>query len=108
MPRQASKEWALEYTEKLEAGGRFKLQIWPYHCIIGTPGHSVYAPLQVALDDWAIRRAKCIQYLCKGMNNFTEMYSAFKAEVEIPADPATSLNQSYIQDLTNCSKIICC
>ena len=39
--RPALQEWALEYTQSLEAGGRFTHIIWPYHCLIGSKGHAV-------------------------------------------------------------------
>ncbi|MCK5613735.1 hypothetical protein KAR91_68355, partial [Candidatus Pacearchaeota archaeon] len=33
--------WALEYVETLEKDGRQVLVIWPYHCLIGTPGNNI-------------------------------------------------------------------
>lgn len=36
---------ALNYSRKLEQGGRFKICIWPEHCIIGSSGHNVTKPL---------------------------------------------------------------
>lgn len=80
-------KWALYYSLELEKKGRFKLTIWPDHCIIGTAGHSVYPPLNEALQKWATRRAKSITYVLKGQNLRTEMYSAVAADVEDPTDP---------------------
>lgn len=52
---------------------------------------------------------KSVEWLLKGQNNLTEMYSALKAEVEIPSDPATKLNVPLINDLAaTSSKIIVC
>lgn len=32
----------LDYTEKLEAKGRYSLMVWPEHCLIGHPGAALY------------------------------------------------------------------
>ncbi|MCC5610533.1 hypothetical protein LC612_28230, partial [Nostoc sp. CHAB 5834] len=32
----------LAYLDTLEAGGRYKLMVWPVHCEIGTWGHNVH------------------------------------------------------------------
>ena len=38
-PRQAEMgEWALEYCQSLEEGGRFLHNIWPDHCLLGSAG----------------------------------------------------------------------
>jgi nicotinamidase-related amidase len=101
-------KWSYEYAKQLEAGGRFKLCIWPTHCLLGTEGHAVYAPLAAALNSWAARRSRAITWVLKGQNNRTEMYSALKAEVEIPDDPSTRLNLELVSVLSRHSKIICC
>jgi len=44
--------WALEYTTALEAGNRFKLCIWPEHCLMGSPGHNVDADIQQGITSW--------------------------------------------------------
>lgn len=62
------------YTKELEAKGRFKLIIWPDHCLIGTPGHAVYPPLNEALQEWAGTKLNTINYIMKGSNCLTEMY----------------------------------
>ena len=40
-----------------------------------------------------------VQYILKGMNNKTEMYSALKAEVVDPDDHTTCINMSIINQL---------
>jgi nicotinamidase-related amidase len=100
--------WSLEYAQKLEAGGRFKICIWPDHCLMGTPGHAVYQPLADALNTWAEQRSRSVTWVLKGQNNRTEMYSAFKAEVELPDDPSTQLNTELISQLQTSRKVVCC
>lgn len=97
------------YTKLLEEKGRFKLTIWPDHCIIGSEGHKVVSRLQQALDAFVAKNpTKPIKYINKGMNNLTEMYSAIEAEVPIPADPLTQTNFGFLADLKNAPKVIVC
>lgn len=83
------KEYVLAYTEALEKNGKFKLCIWPEHCIIGTPGHTIVPNVHAAALEWTKNSMKQIQYVMKGSNSFTEHYSALKAEFELPYDPST-------------------
>src|ERR1043165_4615413 len=48
---------ALEYVRKLEKNGRYELTIWPPHCLIGSPGHTVFPELFTALTEWEWRFA---------------------------------------------------
>lgn len=100
--------WSIEYAQKLEAQGRFKICIWPDHCLMGTPGHAVYPPLAAALNAWAQKRTRSVTWVLKGQNNRTEMYSAFKAEVELPDDPSTELNTSLLSELQSSSTVVFC
>jgi nicotinamidase-related amidase len=95
IPRDDSSEeleWCLKYTQDLEKRGRPKLTIWPEHCIIGTRGHAVVPCINDALQEWAMQSKRPVQYIMKGYNYRTEMYSALEAEVVDPADYSTSLN----------------
>jgi nicotinamidase/pyrazinamidase len=100
--------WALEYTASLEEGGRFTHIIWPYHCLIGTPGHAVSPALLPALDEWSEIRSRAVTWVLKGQNNRTEMYSALKAEVPVADDPATHLNLQLIDTLASHSQVVIC
>jgi nicotinamidase-related amidase len=67
----------VSYARALEAGGKFRLIIWPEHCIQGSPGHAVVAPLRQALDRWVdahAARSASVQWVLKGENCLTEMY----------------------------------
>lgn len=100
--------WALEYTSSLEEGGRFSHIIWPYHCLIGSPGHVVSPALLPALDEWSEKRGRAVTWVMKGQNNRTEMYSALRAEVPVSDDPATHLNTQLVETLANHSQVIIC
>ena len=66
MPRQAEhKEHALLYVKKLEKAARYALCIWPYHCIIGTPGNNIVPVLNEALALWADQTGRSVDYLLK-------------------------------------------
>lgn len=108
-PRQPEmKEWALEYVEKLKAGGKFTMSIWPDHCLFGTKGFSVHKPLMEVLNEWAVYKTRTINWYFKGQNNRTEMYSALKAEVEVADDTTTSLDKDLIKTLARHKKVVCC
>ena len=62
------------YTKELEAKGRFKLCIWPEHCLLGSEGHAVVPVINSALQQWAGQNLSTVQYVLKGMNCLTGLY----------------------------------
>ncbi|MGO8671258.1 MAG: hypothetical protein ACLQVD_07850 [Capsulimonadaceae bacterium] len=107
---------ALEYVRTLESKGRYALCIWPPHCLIGSAGHGVMPELFAALTDWeqqssprALAKGEdigssgkefaIVDYVAKGTNIHTEHYSAVRAEVPDPDDPATQTNTALIDSL---------
>ena len=93
----AQREAASKYVQALEADGRYQLCIWPYHCLIGTPGHDVMPILADALAQWERKYLRAVDYIIKGTNPRTEHYSAVRAEVPMPDDPNTQTNQHLVQ-----------
>ena len=87
---------ALEYVRSLAANKRYVLCIWPYHCLIGTWGHSVHADVSEALLRWEEDNFAVVDYVTKGSNITTEHYSGVKAEVVDAMDPTTMLNTELI------------
>merc|ERR1712226_590577 len=61
-----------------------------------------------ALNEWAANRKRSIDWLFKGQNNRTEMYSALKAEVEVEDDPTSALNKGLIDALSRHEQVVCC
>lgn len=100
--------WAIEYARQLEAGGRFTLVVWPEHCLVGSEGHAVAAPIRDAINDWSRASGKAIAWLTKGANDRTEMYSCFKAEVEIRDDPWSARYDELILALAEFDKVVVC
>lgn len=87
----------VEYLRRLEAQGRYRLMIWPVHCVLGTPGHNIYAPLARALADWEVLTQRQVAKVLKGSNPLTEHYSAIRAEVARHDDPGTGVNDRLIE-----------
>ena len=97
---------SLAYVEALERHGRYPLCIWPYHCLIGTPGHAVVPVLASALADWEARHMTPVDYIGKGANIWTENYSAIQADVPDPDDPATQPNQPLLAALDAADRVV--
>ena len=57
--------------------GRFGIDIWPVHCVIGTWGNAINDDVREALHGWSFATGKYVEYLFKGMNPFREEYSVF-------------------------------
>lgn len=99
------KEYCLNYVRELSNKGKYNLIIWPEHCIEGTWGWNVYAPLEKALKEWEASSGNNVVYVKKGLNPLTEHYSAIKAEVEILEDKHTLENQFLVNKLGESNKI---
>jgi nicotinamidase-related amidase len=100
------KQLALTYTQELEKRGRYVLTIWPFHCLVGSWGMSIYPPLYEALRRWEGERAgRGVRYVAKGLNPYTEHYSALRAEVADPDDPSTALNRDLLSQLARADRI---
>jgi len=101
------------YCQELEKSGKFKLTIWPPHCIVGSPGHDLVDDIQTAIKMWEEywkkhKVEKKPTIIRKGMNKRTEMYSAIQSEVIDFSDHATGLNSSLVSKLNSQNKIYIC
>ena len=89
----------IAYLERLESQGRYRLMVWPVHCVQGTWGHDIYAPLARVIGDWEVRTGRPVVKVLKGMHPLTEHYSAIRAEVPREDDPSTATNAALIERL---------
>lgn len=96
---------AIEYVRALERNGRYRLCIWPYHCLIGSAGHMVMPELHSALLDWE-KQFAVVNYVSKGSNVFTEHYSAIQAEVPDLRDPSTQVNRDLTDALRAADTVV--
>lgn len=95
----------IDYVKALKAGGRYVLVIWPPHCLIGTPGHTIHPTLMPALRKWQDEFA-LIDFVTKGSFALSEHYSVVKADVPDPTEPSTQINTSFIQHLQKADVIL--
>ena len=90
---------AESYLRKLRDNQRYyPLTVWPEHCRLGTRGWDVNPDLMQALDLWEDSFARA-DYILKGTNPFTEMYSAIRADVIDEQDASTHPNLGLVEDL---------
>ncbi len=100
------RHYAEEYVATLEQTGKYNLCVWPPHCLIGTWGHNVYAPLSEALREWEMTvPGRIVDYTYKGSNVRTEHYSAIRAEVSDASDPGSRTNFALIERLKTADNI---
>jgi len=92
-------KWTYKYLTELALGGRYPHVIWPYHCLIGTPGHNIVAPLEDAILEWERVARQTCDKITKGSCRFVEHFSAVRAEVTYDQDPNTQLNTDFVQML---------
>jgi nicotinamidase/pyrazinamidase len=98
-------EWSLSYVHMLETEAKKELMIWPYHTMIGTPGHNVTPALYEAIAyHSAARRAQPV-FLNKGAIPETEHYSLLEPEVKVPDHPQGELNTPFLKLLAGYDRI---
>lgn len=100
-----AQERALHYLDALEAAGRYRLMVWPIHCLIGSWGQQTHPALRAAFDEWEAKAGQRVHAVHKGRNPWTEHYSALLAEVPDPDDPDTQLNTPLIARLAAADRV---
>lgn len=71
---------SMDYLQGLEAAGKKRLCIWPYHCINGTPGHALENQFGKMVYLHSLCRAVNNPMIPKGQDPYSEMYGIIKAE----------------------------
>ena len=107
-------QWTLHYLKTLAVRKRYLHRIWPEHCLIGTKGHNIVAPLMDALLEWSALSNATPTFVTKGCNPCVEHFSAVQAEVpfdgdetmNLKADPSTQLNAEFIQCVMEADEIV--
>lgn len=85
-----------QYLHALERGGRYRLMVWPVHCVLGTWGHNIHTEVAGELAKWEEGAQRTAFRVLKGLNPMTEQYSAIKAEVPSASDPQTQTNRTLL------------
>lgn len=99
-------EYCLKYVTALETNGRYPLNIWPPHCLIGTPGNNIQEDVMATLLQWEYENYAFVDKVTKGSNWLCEHYSAVQADVPDPNDNDTQLNVKFIATLQEVDLII--
>lgn len=98
--------WSREYVARLEAEAKKVLTIWPYHVLIGSPGHMLDPVLWSAVVWHAMARQTEPQWLIKGNEPRTEHYSIVQPEVPTPDMPRRGRNQALLDQLAQADLIL--
>jgi nicotinamidase/pyrazinamidase len=93
------RDWSLEYLRCLEQEAKKELMIWPYHTMIGTPGHAITPTLYEAIAFHTAARYTAPEFVVKGTIAKTEYYSILEPEVKVPEDPRGVFNEYLLNRL---------
>jgi nicotinamidase-related amidase len=78
---EAGQRHLLEYTRRLERGGKYALTVWPYHAMLGGVGHALVSAVEEAVFFHTVARQSQARFEAKGRVPWTEHYSALGPEV---------------------------
>jgi nicotinamidase-related amidase len=98
-------EWSRAYVRRLEEEGKKVLTIWPYHTMLGTPGHAITPALYEAIVFHSAARATEPVFLQKGMIPQTEHYSILEPEIKVPGMQQGSLNTALLERIAGFDRV---
>ena len=105
IPRSHQQE-CLEYCEKLEAGGKYVLTIWPYHVLLGGVSHTLVPALMEAAILHSLVRQQQAHFEIKGMHPLTENYSVLSPEVhELGGQTIGAFNEPFFRTLLTYDRV---
>lgn len=92
---------AEDYCRRLEAAGKYRLYLWPPHCLLGSEGYALAGVVEEARAFFAFARAAETGAEIKGGHPLTENYSALAPEVLVRHDgqPLAERNTRLIERL---------
>jgi len=85
------------YCDELEKAGKYRLIVWPFHCMLGSEGHALVGTIHEARLFHAFVRGAQNSSEIKGANPFTENYSVLRPEVLSRHDGKGNLTQKNTQ-----------
>lgn len=98
-------EWSQQYVHLLEEDAKKQLMIWPYHTLIGTPGHAITPALYEAIAFHSAARQTQPRFINKGTVPKTEHYSLFEPEVKTDELDNQGRNIALLNDLASYDRI---
>ena len=105
-------EWlrrqAEDYCRRLEAAGKYRLYLWPPHCLLGSEGHALVGVVEEARAFFAFARSAETAVEIKGGHALTENYSVLSPEVLVRHDgrPLAERNTRLIERLLDADRLI--
>lgn len=79
-------QYAQHYVDTLADGGQYPLTVWPFHSMLGGPGHALVGGIDEAVFFHMVARQSQPHHEIKGGHPLTEEYSALGAEVTTAPD----------------------
>ncbi|MBI5209655.1 MAG: nicotinamidase [Elusimicrobia bacterium] len=91
----------LHYCAELEKAGKYKLYLWPPHCLLGSDGHALAGVIHEARLFHSFVRGAQSWVEVKGGNPLTENYSVLRPEVLTRHDgaPLAQRNALFLKSL---------
>jgi nicotinamidase-related amidase len=96
------------YCAELEKAGKYRLYLWPPHCLLGGDGHALSGVVQEARLFHAFVRGSKDAIEVKGGNALTENYSVLAPEVLMRYDgtPLAQRNTQFIRTLMEADAVV--
>lgn len=96
------------YCEMLEKAGKYKLYLWPPHCLLGGDGHPLVGVIHEARLFHAFARGAQSLVEVKGGHPLTENYSVIQPEVLARHDgrPLAQKNTLFLKTLLTADRVI--
>jgi len=98
-------DWSRDYVRRLATQAKKQLMIWPYHTMLGTPGHNLDPSLYQAIAFHSAARHTQPTFVVKGLIPKTEYYSLLEPEVKVPDDPRGTLNLPFLDRLLSFDRV---
>jgi nicotinamidase-related amidase len=98
----------LHYTRSLEATGKYRLTIWPYHALLGGIGHALVSAVEEGIFFHTIARRSQPDFQPKGRSPLTEHYSVLGPEVTHGPDgePLGGWNSPLLEKLLSFDAVV--
>src|SRR4051812_17827905 len=105
---EAGQRHLLEYTQRLERGGKYALTVWPYHAMLGGIGHALVSAVEEGVFFHTVARQSQARFEAKGRVPWTEHYSALGPEVTSgpPGESVARRNEELVTLLLSFDAVV--
>ncbi|NPA31561.1 MAG: isochorismatase [Chloroflexi bacterium] len=106
-PEQA-RQYVRHYLRTLEARGKYRHTIWPFHALLGGLGHALVPAVEEAVFFHSVARYAQPRFVLKGSHPLTEHYSALQPEVNTDAQGRSLVrpNEALVDVVRNYDAVI--